>query len=202
MTPPTRTRILDAARALFAERGYHGTPVGEIEAAAGLTPRRGALYKHFESKQALLEAVFAQERENMDRLSVQIADLDLGDLHAELRLLGNIALAEMRRERDLVRIVMKEGERFPVVADAFRDVVVGRSQALAAGWVRARLPRRGGDAGDPDAVGAVLLSALVGRFLEETLVGADPRGVDEQRFLAAWSQTAAAVLFGENGEVS
>ena len=48
-TQPTRERILLAARRLFAEQGYKGTSVGEIEAAAGLSPRAGALYKHFPS---------------------------------------------------------------------------------------------------------------------------------------------------------
>src|SRR2546421_9024600 len=38
----TRARILDAAMALFAERGYQGTTVGDIEQAAGLAPRSGA----------------------------------------------------------------------------------------------------------------------------------------------------------------
>src|SRR5438045_1280544 len=108
MAPSTRIRLLDAARALFAERGYHGTSVGDVEAAAGLTPRSGALYKHFASKEALLHAVFAREDETMERLSAEVTQLDLGDLGAELRLLGHIGLAEMRRERDLVRIVMKE----------------------------------------------------------------------------------------------
>ncbi len=41
---------------LFAERGFRATSVGDIEGAVGLVPRRGALYKHFPSKQALLEA--------------------------------------------------------------------------------------------------------------------------------------------------
>jgi AcrR family transcriptional regulator len=194
MAPSTRIRLLDAARALFAERGYHGTSVGDVEAAAGLTPRSGALYKHFASKEALLHAVFAREDETMERLSAEVTQLDLGDLGAELRLLGHIGLAEMRRERDLVRIVMKEGDAFPAVAEAFRDVVIGRSQPLAANWVRARLPRYGSRVEDPDGVAAVLVSALVGRFLEETLFGAHPRGVEDERFLAAWSQTAMAVV--------
>src|SRR5690349_17475077 len=53
---PTRERILDAAVELFGRQGYTRTSVGEIEAAAGLVPRSGGLYKHFPSKRALLEA--------------------------------------------------------------------------------------------------------------------------------------------------
>lgn len=51
----TRTRIMDAAYVLFRERGYTRVNVDEISAAAGVTKR--TLYSHFESKDALLEAV-------------------------------------------------------------------------------------------------------------------------------------------------
>ena len=48
--PTTRERIITEAMRLFAERGYRGTTVGDIEQAAGLSPRAGGLYKHFASK--------------------------------------------------------------------------------------------------------------------------------------------------------
>jgi AcrR family transcriptional regulator len=52
----TRERLLREGLRLFAEHGFAGTSVGAIEAAAGLQPRRGALYRHFASKEALLAA--------------------------------------------------------------------------------------------------------------------------------------------------
>lgn len=51
----TRTRILDAAYALFHKRGYTRVNVDEISEASGITKR--TLYSHFKSKDALLEAV-------------------------------------------------------------------------------------------------------------------------------------------------
>jgi AcrR family transcriptional regulator len=58
ITTPTRDRILDAAEALFAERGLRGTAVRDIAQAVGLTP--GSLYNHFEGKRDLYEAVVAR----------------------------------------------------------------------------------------------------------------------------------------------
>ena len=52
--PTTRERIITEAMRLFAERGYRGTTVGDIEQAAGLAPRAGGLYKHFASKDEVL----------------------------------------------------------------------------------------------------------------------------------------------------
>ena len=48
----TRERLLRAAADMFAERGYDGTRVADIAAAAGLS--NGALYAHFASKAELL----------------------------------------------------------------------------------------------------------------------------------------------------
>lgn len=66
---PTRSRILDAAERLFAQRGFHGVSVRDITGAAGVDVAL-ANY-HFGSKQGLLEAVFTRRAEvlNSERLA-------------------------------------------------------------------------------------------------------------------------------------
>ena len=51
----TRQALIESATALFAERGYGRTSLDDIAAGARVT--KGALYGHFESKQALFRAV-------------------------------------------------------------------------------------------------------------------------------------------------
>jgi AcrR family transcriptional regulator len=60
----TRRALLDAARSLFAEKGYHGTAAEEIVQRAGLT--RGALYHHFEGKKDLFRAVVDEMESEID----------------------------------------------------------------------------------------------------------------------------------------
>lgn len=52
-----RDRILEAARALFAERGFHGVSIRDVTTAVGLTP--AALYHHFPDKEQLYLDVIA-----------------------------------------------------------------------------------------------------------------------------------------------
>ncbi len=47
-----RTELAREAARLFAEKGYHGTSVGDLAAAMGV--QKGSLYAHMDSKQDLL----------------------------------------------------------------------------------------------------------------------------------------------------
>jgi AcrR family transcriptional regulator len=52
----TRARLLDAARRVFARRGFHAATVEEIAREAGATT--GAIYSNFETKEELFLALF------------------------------------------------------------------------------------------------------------------------------------------------
>ncbi len=53
-----RRALLDAAARLFRERGFHAASMRDLARAAGMLP--GSLYYHFDSKEALLEAVYGE----------------------------------------------------------------------------------------------------------------------------------------------
>src|SRR5689334_12795925 len=55
----TRTAILDAAAAVFDERGFSGASLSDILTKAGVT--KGALYFHFSSKEELARAVIEEQ---------------------------------------------------------------------------------------------------------------------------------------------
>lgn len=83
----TRRAILNAAAAVFDERGYEAATIGEVLARAGVT--KGALYFHFPSKQALAEGV----------LSEQFADVRLAPRVSKLQELVDMGLALAYRMR-------------------------------------------------------------------------------------------------------
>src|SRR5215213_9927831 len=79
----TRAALIEAARPLFAERGYAAVGTEEIVAAARVT--RGALYYHFEDKRDLFRAVYAV----VDRELIQgVAQVALQQEDPWLRLLA------------------------------------------------------------------------------------------------------------------
>ena len=55
MANDTKERILAAALALFSQKGYAGTNIRELAASLGLV--KSGVYKHFESKEAIWDAL-------------------------------------------------------------------------------------------------------------------------------------------------
>ena len=60
---PRRQQILDIAAELFAARGFHGVSVAELGSACGISGP--ALYKHFESKDAMLAEMLVSISETL-----------------------------------------------------------------------------------------------------------------------------------------
>lgn len=68
MAIDTKERILEAALELFAQNGYLGTSMNDIAARLGFT--KAALYKHYASKQEILDRIV----ERMNRLDDERAE--------------------------------------------------------------------------------------------------------------------------------
>lgn len=74
MNSPAKIRILDAAEALFANKGYEATSMVEIADAVGI--RGPAIYKHYGNKadvyDAVIERLFAPMKTLMERPSATL----------------------------------------------------------------------------------------------------------------------------------
>lgn len=64
MAEGTKARILEAALALFAQNGYLGTSMSDIAGQLGIT--KAALYKHYASKQEILDRIVERMNEMDD----------------------------------------------------------------------------------------------------------------------------------------
>jgi AcrR family transcriptional regulator len=105
--------VLDAAMALFAERGYTRTTVGDIEREAGLSPRSGAMYQHFDSKQHVLHEALERQLDAVDDLQSVMDVLPLADLRLDLVLPARWSLALLDRRSELARFIRQEEDALP-----------------------------------------------------------------------------------------
>jgi AcrR family transcriptional regulator len=63
-TNPTKVKIIDAARVLFADRGFDGTSVRDIAKAADVN--LAAINYHFKNKENLYLSIFMSDCENLE----------------------------------------------------------------------------------------------------------------------------------------
>src|ERR1700759_3309319 len=103
----TRAALIDAGRALFAERGFADVGTEEIVRAAGVT--RGALYHQFADKTELFAAVFeAVETDTSERIQAAVgggADVD----PITAMQLGTAAFLDICADPAMARIMLVEG---------------------------------------------------------------------------------------------
>jgi TetR/AcrR family transcriptional regulator, cholesterol catabolism regulator len=154
-----RGELTRAAARLFAEKGYHGTSVGDLAEALGL--QKGSLYTHIDSKADLLWEVAREGAEAfhaaldeipedgpvLDRiqaamqahLRVVAEQLDIATVFIrEWRYLEGerreLFLAERRRYEERVRALFREGRELGRLRADLDDATAALLALSAANW--------------------------------------------------------------------
>jgi len=134
-----RELITEAAGRLFGERGYDGTRLDDIAAAAGVT--KPVLYRHFDSKRDLYLALLARHR---DELPTFVGVMpDGGMLGERLRAVLEDWLEYVETHSYAWQMLFRDTGGGPDVR-AFRREVHARAREVLAGIIRsledARIP--------------------------------------------------------------
>ena len=167
-----RAAILSAALEEFAARGFAATRLDDV--ARGADVAKGTIYLYFRDKESLFQELV---RTMLSPLAGAIAGAPLRDLpiRAVVEMIFDVFVNDIyaTRRRDVIRLILAEGPRFPKLAEFYYREVVGRVLPV----IRARLMlavERGELAHDAlarfpqllvaPALLAVLWSGLFGRF--------------------------------------
>ena len=119
-----RTELVEAAYAVFSERGFHGASLEDISLAAGYTT--GAVYSRFGGKDALFLAVLDDHIEKRLRVYLEAADA-APDFESACRELGRAAVAAGRMEPGWTPLLM-EFWMHAARRDDLRAAVVERNE--------------------------------------------------------------------------
>jgi AcrR family transcriptional regulator len=180
----TRDRLLRAAADVFAERGYDGTRVAHIAAAAGVS--NGALYAHFGSKAELLTGAL---RAHGRRLLADMIAADPGRPVTELLLAVGRSLSHPRGARGYLIVEALVGaRRDDALAEQMRCYIGERADQLVD---LIRIAQAGAEldpALSPDALAHFCLLLAMG----SALITPDLHEVGEQE----WAALLARVVTG------
>jgi AcrR family transcriptional regulator len=205
--------VVDEAAALFLERGFHGTSVDDVGAAAGISGP--GLYRHFASKDALLMAVLDRLWEQLRPAINDAADRDPADAvdvllaaHLELAIGQPAALVLLVRELrhlpdDYRALAMRNHRRY---LDAWATAIAGvhpqldramaRTVALAVHGLVDSAALRG--QAIPDGISRTRQRALLEHLAHATLQAAADHAAESARQAAAdhAAHPAAATVGG------
>jgi AcrR family transcriptional regulator len=180
----TRERLLRAAADMFAERGYDGTRVADIAAAASVS--NGALYAHFGSKAELLVAAL---RAHGRRILADLVAADPDRPVTDALLAVGRCLPRRREARGyLIVEALVAARRDEEVARLMRDYI-GEHVGWIAGLVR--VAQAGGEldsALSPDALAHFCLLLAMG----SALVTPDLHAVGDEE----WAMLLSRVVTG------
>ncbi|OWO94042.1 TetR family transcriptional regulator [Rhizobium esperanzae] len=127
-------QILDAAFEEFVRNGFAGARVDDIADRVGVT--KGTVYVYFETKEKLFEAMISHFSVPFQELLEITAGLSGSATDRLMSILGLLydQIAEDRTTRELTRLVISEGQRFPDLIDRHHDEfiapIIARIDAL------------------------------------------------------------------------
>jgi len=184
MTKTSKDELAKIAIDLFSRVGFNETTIGDIEAAAGLKPRAGGFYRHFESKQAVLfESI-------EDMSSVLVAEIRLEEILAqetvrgELLFIADRMLSHAAEFRTVRLLLQREAHKIPHL----RDVMEAANQKLAKQdvipWVLHALKRSGRD-DEPVAFAFLFLSPIL-LYLISADRGQPVLGLEQNKAITIW----------------
>lgn len=176
-------QILDAAFEEFTKKGYAATRVEDIAERVGVT--KGTVYVYFETKEKLFEAaiehISGPFQEAFENYSCEGED-PVKDLEAFLGFLFDY-LVDDRRMRELVRMVIAEGPKFPDLIDChheqFIEPILARINSILEDGVARKKFRP-----NPPELAKVVMSPIAG-MLVFRLIFNDRRLVDRKAVLSA-----------------
>lgn len=127
--------LLDAALALFVEKGFAATRSEEVAARAGVS--KGTLYLYYPSKEELFKAVV---RENLSVHIAEGAEMLASHRGSMAELLGLVMQEWWQRvgigpAGGISKIMMAEARNFPELARFYVDEVILPSHRLLAGLI-------------------------------------------------------------------
>lgn len=108
--PARKERILAAAADLVAHKGYHAVSMADIGAAAGITG--SGIYRHFDSKSAVLTALFDRVIDYLLRDEQRIVDT-ISELREALMSLVNGQVEFVVTDRELAQVYYNEINNLP-----------------------------------------------------------------------------------------
>jgi TetR/AcrR family fatty acid metabolism transcriptional regulator len=131
-------RILDAAAAVFARKGFHEATIRDVAELANVAD--GTIYNYFDSKFALLIGIMSRVAE-LGRLPGEFAEALEGDVRDFFVTAFRDRMRRIEQGEELLRAILPQVFINPGLRERFHQAYVLRIATLLEGYVQAQVER-------------------------------------------------------------
>src|SRR5436190_7440974 len=185
-----RSTILAAALEEFTARGYEGARLDDVAKRAGIA--KGTIYLYFADKETLFQELVRSMVHPVLGTLEKLREVDISArVLIETLLTTFVREVYGTRRKDIIRLILSEGPRFPAIAEVYYREVVGRVLAIVRPILK-RAAERGELPDDalarfPQLIGAPMLVGIVWHGLFDKFEPLD---------VAEMARAHVAILFG------
>ncbi len=188
----TRQKIVDAAADLFTARGYGATGLGDIIDRVGVT--KGALYYHFDSKEALARAIVADGAATITRAFAGISSAPASAFENMIH--GVFVVADMLRSDKQARTALYLIRALGESSDAASTAYETWRELLSAQTARAQAEGDLRDGVAPAAAAEFVLATVLGVDLLSSAASGGHDLVERQA--STWEVLLPAIASAES----
>jgi AcrR family transcriptional regulator len=131
-----RNQILDAAAAVFAEKGFHRATTKEIAKTAGVS--EGTIYNYFDSKADLLIGIMTRLAE-LEHLDEELADALQGEAHDFLIAISRHRMGLIQQNDEMIQAIMPEMLVNPALRERFYQQFMRPTMTLLEKYIQTRI---------------------------------------------------------------
>jgi AcrR family transcriptional regulator len=159
-----RRQILRAASECFGTRGFHGTTTRDVAATVGIT--EAALYRYFDSKEAMYTAILDARMSAPDPVAAVEALAETGDDDAVFTGLLLALLAGVNSDPSFIRLLFYSALEGHQLAKPFHEKRIRRLREFLTGYLERRIREGAFREVDP----ALAARFFIGLFVDYAIV--------------------------------
>ena len=179
MKKDTRDAILEHAKKIFSEKGYHDTSVSDIISAAGMA--QGSFYNYFKSKKAIFHEIIKDFTEELISRVAQYTPEQIEDQNSYIKVLleaGGTILEILMKNEYLARIFFWEANGVDTEIDSLLNDSYKQLTAIVTGQIekgqQIGVIRKQISAPVAGAAHVGMCTYIANRYLQNDFEGEDP----------------------------
>jgi AcrR family transcriptional regulator len=168
--------VLDAALAVFSEKGFAAARVEDVASRAGVS--KGTVYLYFASKEALIEGIVKRAVAPIAARAVPDLEKFDGDPRMPITMLMMVLIQQLAQPDKIAvpKLILREVMSFPNIATMYRQEVLDKIMPALIGLIR-----RGVETGklrkvDPELTIRSIIGPIIAHIALGEIFGIKPEG--------------------------